>query len=887
MKWLHTEQHPVLELSLLGGKAANLLTLGNNGISVPSWCCIHVKAFEHVFDSLRSAIEDQLSHVDYQDRSSIEEAADKIKTLFVEVSVPQGLKGELKNALAVGDGFWAVRSSALSEDSLHASFAGQLDTSLYVPTTQVLAHIQQAWASGFSARVLSYQFLKGLNPLDMRVAVIVQQMVPAKAAGVMFMANPQSSITEVAISAAFGLGEGVVSDAVVSDNYIYNRLTKELTVHVALKDKQVLFDEARQRDTVHQKLADKLKTRRVLSENQIHELLAIGERIGSIYDHYQDIEWALDENGFHILQTRPITTIPKGAHTIFDNSNIVESYPYLTKPLTFSFIKHAYEIIIRQALLYIGLSPQKVFEHNTITKNLLGYLDGRVYYNLSNWYDMMGLIPGLESYTRVWEKMLGVQQHGDLRQKSLLRNLPQLSRVVGNLAVTAVKLDKQMRLFHANFARVHDKYNNLNYGRMSNHELCTAYDNLASELLYDWHITLINDIYCFVFTQLAQSYLEYCGCVDSQKLLNDLLRGECDLPSLQPLHSIVSLAESVRGDPRLELHIKTISQANDTQAGRLLEELLDDHKHIHFSCAYRQHLERFAERTVFELKLESKTLRQKPQELCRLIQQYVPLKMTVAGLREHELRDFQQAQQSISSIFHRRPLQAAVFKSLLKLARRSVVYRESSRIERARAYDLPRRIFTAIANNFCAEGVLDGPNDIFMLTVDEIMGFIQGTSVNDELRCIVEMRKQQHSVHGMSCPQDRIHTSGNVHGNYIPQKQKQGTEQQADNGLVGTGCCSGRVTAEAIIVEDPTAIDAPVDKILVAPMTDPGWIFVMAQAKGLIVEKGSMLSHTAIVGRELGIPTIVGVSGATTKIRTGQWITMDGSSGRITKIEHY
>jgi len=199
-------------------------------------------------------------------------------------------------------------------------------------------------------------------------------------------------------------------------------------------------------------------------------------------------------------------------------------------------------------------------------------------------------------------------------------------------------------------------------------------------------------------------------------------------------------------------------------------------------------------------------------------------------------------------------------------------------MDRARAFGTVRDIFMTIGNNLCDEGALNQQRDIFYLSVEEICSFILGSSVTDSLQWIVEKRKNDMASCSLFNPRERIMLQGTAYINHIPQVIRD--EMNSDN-LSGIGCCAGRVTGEAAVINDIRQARNTEGKILVAPMTDPGWVFLMITARGLIVERGSMLSHTAIIGRELGIPTIVGVKNAAGIIKNGQTISMDGHSGEI------
>lgn len=217
------------------------------------------------------------------------------------------------------------------------------------------------------------------------------------------------------------------------------------------------------------------------------------------------------------------------------------------------------------------------------------------------------------------------------------------------------------------------------------------------------------------------------------------------------------------------------------------------------------------------------------------------------------------------------------------MARRSVRYRESSRLDRARSFAVARDIFNQIGANLTHEGAIESPTDIFYLSVDEVLGFISGSSINCNLKWLINQRRADEERYKTDQLADRIKTQGTAYLNTFPPRYPPHLRPSSDDGsLRGIGCSTGVITAEAVVVDDPKNVQDIHGKILVSQMTDPGWVFLMISAAGLIVEKGSLLSHTAIIGRELGVPTVVGVCGATRAIQTGDTITVNGQTGSVT-----
>ena len=230
-------------------------------------------------------------------------------------------------------------------------------------------------------------------------------------------------------------------------------------------------------------------------------------------------------------------------------------------------------------------------------------------------------------------------------------------------------------------------------------------------------------------------------------------------------------------------------------------------------------------------------------------------------------------------------MRRAAFELVLGRARASVRNRENLRLARSRAFGLVKRLFRALGRKMAEMGVLEAAEDVFWLTVDEVIGAVRGHAITTNLRALVALRRDEYAVFATTRPASRLEARGLVAGAKLIAAAKPDTAPSDGEALHGLGCCPGVVRARAKVVLEPSH-DARIDgEILVAPMTDPGWVFLMAAAGGLIVERGSLLSHTAIIGRELGIPTVVAVKDATTRIADGALVEIDGAAGTVRVVD--
>jgi pyruvate,water dikinase len=307
-----------------------------------------------------------------------------------------------------------------------------------------------------------------------------------------------------------------------------------------------------------------------------------------------------------------------------------------------------------------------------------------------------------------------------------------------------------------------------------------------------------------------------------------------------------------------------------------------------FLSGYRDYLDRFGERMANELKLESATLHDDPLPLLRAVGALAwqltrhghGAPATPSGDR---LRATAQARVRVA--FARRPVRRVIFKWILRHARRRVRDRENLRFERTRLFGRVRRIFVELGRRLHADGVLDDPRDVFYLDVDEVLAFVEGRSTCPQLSALADARKREFETYRqVTAPDDRFETRGAVYRGHdfrstAPREVTSGTE------LRGVGCSPGTVRGRVLIVKDPASVDLTERAILVAQHTDPGWIMIFPSALGVLVERGSLLSHAAIVARELGIPAIVSVQGLTESLQDGDVVEMDGATGVIRRVE--
>ncbi|MBX7076246.1 MAG: phosphoenolpyruvate synthase [Methanobacteriaceae archaeon] len=318
------------DIGIAGGKGANLGELTQAGIPVPPGFVITAETYQKFMDAtgIFQTVMDILSKIDINDTNELQDAAEEIKQIIIETPIPEDISTliiEAYNALSqrvgVDDADVAIRSSATAEDLPDASFAGQQDTFLHVKgTEEVIEYVRKCWASLFEARAIFYREENDFDHSKVLIAVVVQQMVDADKAGVMFTVNPSTGENIALIEGSWGLGEAVVSGTVTPDNYAVNKEDNEI-ITVKISDKKSMFANDEEGTSKEVPVPEDLRNKRVLSDEELIKLTEMGKRIQAHYGKPQDTEWAMEGEDLFLLQSRPITTLGEDTKEVKESAD--------------------------------------------------------------------------------------------------------------------------------------------------------------------------------------------------------------------------------------------------------------------------------------------------------------------------------------------------------------------------------------------------------------------------------------------------------------------------------------------------------------------------------------------------------------------------------------
>ena len=748
---------------------------------------------------------------------------------------------------------YAVRSSAAGEDAAGHSFAGQFESFLYVAPADVAARADDVRRSVNAPHVAFYRERHNLPRVE--PAVIVQSMVDAACAGVAFAADPANGRRDLCvISAVQGLGDKLVGGEESGETW-----------HVDRHDRVVL----RPDDPA------------VLDDATAARVAELAWRCNAHFGRPQDVEWAVDQDGeLWLLQSRPVVALPPdptAAADLWDNANIVESYGGVVSPLTFSFARTAYAGVYRAYCELMGVPRTTVEANADVFGRMLGRHRGRVYYNLPSWYRLLAMLPGYRFNRRFMEQMMGAKE--PLPAEIERRVVPppatrgqraadagRLLRTTLALAARQATLRRRVRAFRRRVDGALSLPTPL--ARMRADELAVHYRGLESRLLSRWDAPLVNDFLAMIYSGVLRGL---CGkWLGDAALHPPLVAPGGDVASAEPARRLRQIGRLVN-DARLLATMRDGSLTAITHALRSRPDV---------AAACEVYLHDFGDRCLEELKLESPTLADDP----------TPMYRAIAALADRPEPAGNAAVDAAERVVdHRLPRgspRRLVFDSIRNAARRRLADRELLRLDRTRVFGRARRVFVELGRRLAEAGLLDDPADVFFLELHELIGTVEGTATTANLRGLVAVRRREHERDlANDAPPERFVTRGPaLAADFEPTATAKPEATMTGDELRGVGSGAGSRRGVVVVVRDPRS-DVPAGRVLVTERTDPGWVLLMASAAALVTERGSVLSHAAVVARELGVPAVVACANATRLLEDGDEVEVDGAAGVVRVLQ--
>jgi len=831
------------DLHLVGGKGLNLGLLTQEGFSVPSGFCLTTTAYRDTVQAI-STTENDLSRVEIQ----------------------QELREEILNAYnSIGAGRVAIRSSATAEDLPDASFAGQQDTFLNVEgETQLLDAVKRCWASLWSERAIAYRQNQNIDDSQIAMSVVVQKMIDSDVSGVMFTVNPTGA-DEIIIESSFGLGESIVSGKVSPDHFVVTKDSLDITEKI-ISSKQLMITQDGEVEIPESK-----QTQPSLNDEQIQELAQLGLEIERFYGAPQDIEWGFAEDKFYLLQSRPITTLPQqltpeleqlrqeeiaalrgkaeSDGTVWSSFNLSEVLP-TPLPMTWGIIRKFMSGRGGFGLTYrdLGFIPSgEVDEYG-----VLELICGRVYFNLSReaklYFNEFPMEHNFEELKNGPQKAIYPKATVNIKRstaKFWLKFPYYIYKMIASeRKIKSIRKDFDQILTEQIFPKFREyveKQRQIDLAQLSDQEVL--------DKLHEWiHETLTvfsrDALKASIFAGLSYTNLEtaigkYVG-EEHQERSKALIAG-------------------LEGDLTVDMNLKMWGVA---QGQLSLEDFLDEYGH----------------RSVGEFELAQPRWREDDSFVRNMIKIFRDSEENELSERfSKQKTERQKAEQELDNLLTG-PMKQHIVKEL-EYTQRYMPFRETAKFYIMLGYELIRKGLLELDRRFSLNG------GIFYLTPEELPTLIEGQKFDD---AISQRKHRREQLLKIDLPEvifsDALEEIGEPKYSWNGEQLLQ--DSQTLQGLsVSAGFAEGiaRVIlnpSEAASEDMPSSI-----YVLVCPSTDPAWTPLFLNSCALVMERGGMLSHGAVVAREYGIPAVVNISNATKLIKDGQRIQVDGNKGIVAFVD--
>ncbi len=849
-----------------GGKAASLARMLTHGFRVPAGVVVSDTVFQLHLD--QAGLRTAMNALTAADAAQAEKFAERLRVTPLD---PQLLAALVDYLSAHANVAHAVRSSALGEDSSEHSWAGQLDTLLNVTEAAAIEHaVRTVWASGWSARSRVYQQRRGLQLT--RMSVIVQRQVDARHAGVVFTHAPAAcgEVPAMLIEYCTGLGDALVSGAI-----------DPARVRVARDGG----------DTLEHALPG--ATLAPLSAAEINEIVAQASKLEIVFGCPLDIEWAIDPAGvLWLLQARPITTPVNIApdlnnKVVWTNANIAENFPEPVSPFLYSVVRSGYSAYFRNLGLGFGISSRRIAAMEPALQNLVGVHGGRLYYNLSNIHALLHLAPAGRWLVQAFNAFVGTQEHpvarDPLPEQGFVDRVTEWLRIPCKTIVQYLYVQSRVARFEHTVGQFCDRSA---LERMRSTDLLKQLRGFLDIRLRRWNDAALADTAAMVCYGLLQRTLRRAWPEAGAGMRNNLLVGLHGLASHAPVEKLWELAQHVRADAKLA---QLFAQPD---AATLHTRLSREQMFAEFRARFHDYLEHWGFRSSGELMLTQASPQEDPTATLALLKTYVTLGSdSPAAMLVKQSAARVAATEAVCLHLSPRRLVRALpwlsragrFRILLNATQGAIRLRERARMQQARLYVRLRHIVLACGRLLVAAGKLDDPSDAFQLTIDELQDLLAGQAMYPySVRALVQQRRDAHAQLARMTPPDNFVLAEGAYLASTTDTSRAEVSSASGTQLRGIGACGGTITAAAAVLADASeAAQLREGDIVVTRQTDPGWACVFFLARGLVVERGGMLSHGAIIAREFGIPAVVGVSGATTRIRSGNVLSVNGDHGVV------
>ncbi len=844
--------------AVVGGKGAHLGELSQiAGIRVPPGFCATTNAFRRIMMQAPSIDDllDQLSRLNPGDREAIRALSAQIRRTVEGIAIPDDVAAAITLALArLGEHVpYAVRSSATAEDLPTASFAGQYDTYLNIEgPAAILEHVTRCWASLFTEQAVTYRLRNGFDQRRVQMAVVVQQMVFPQVAGILFTADPVTSNRKVAsVEASFGLGEALVCGLVDPDVY---KVRDGKVVARAVATKRLAIHASPAGGTHEQAIEADRQQQAALTDEQVVRLAQLGRRIEAHFGRPQDIEWCLVDDGFQVVQSRPITTL----------------FPI---PVAGDRENHVYVSVGHQQMMTDAMKPLGLSLWQLTTLRPMCEAGGRLFVDVSQALATpTGRAGHLKALGRS-DPLIGNALQTILERGDFVPMLPDggpgAAPTVGERAPIETDPAIVTELIGRNQASI----------AALKREIRTK----SGSALLDFILADIEELKRFLFD--PQSHQVFMTAMEATGWLNEQLEAW-----LGEKNAADTLAQSVPNNVTSEMGLALLDVADAIRpypaVVAFLQAVEDDGFLDELPAlgggreardAIRAYLDKYGMRCVGEIDITRPRWSEHPITLMPAILGNIKNFESGAGGRRFE-QGRQAAWKKEQDLLERLRVlpegerKAEEAKRMIDRVRTFIGYREYPKYGMVSRYFVYKQALLEEAERLVQARVLREKEDIFFLRLQELHDVVRTDQVDEQL--IRERKDEFRSYQALTPP--RVLTSDGevIAGTYAHDDLPAGA-------LVGLPVSAGTIEGRARVIFDMAEADLQAGDILVTAYTDPSWTPLFVAIKGLVTEVGGVMTHGAVIAREYGLPAVVGVHQATQLIRDGQRIRVHGADGYV------
>ncbi|MBC1779096.1 phosphoenolpyruvate synthase [Listeria booriae] len=844
--------------ALVGGKGVNLGECAKiSGVQVPTGFCLTTEAYQKAVSENEAlqALLHQLSAQKITNQDQISKIGQSIRILIEEIEIPREIEAEITTHLAkIGsEQAYAIRSSATAEDLPTASFAGQHDTYLnIIGKTEILKHIKKCWASLFTDRAIIYRIQNNFEHTDVQLSVVIQQMVFPSASGILFTADPITGNRKtLSIDASFGLGEALVSGLVSADVY---KVQENTIIEKNIATKKLAIYSIKTGGTETKSLPAAQQTNQTITDHQILQLEQLGRNIEAYFGKPQDIEWCLADDQFYIVQSRPITTlfpVPKEA----DKEN------------------HVYLSVGHQQMMTDPIKPLGLAFYLLITPAPMRIAGGRLFVDIT---------PNLAAPASREILINGIGQSDPLMKDAIETIVAREGFIETNTTEEARPIptpsaDKPIE----NIPEIATSLIANNEASLA--KLKETIQTKSGSAVFDLILEDIPEFKRVLFN--ADNLRVLLSAMNAATWLNEKMQewlGETNVAD--------TLSQSVDNNITAEMGLELLDVADairpypevitflqNTKDPNFLEKLGDLQGGEVARDAITTYLDKYGMRCAGEIDISRTRWSEDPTILIPMILSNIKNFQPNASHQKFEQarQEALQKEQDLLARLKNLPdgeQKAAKTKEVITVLRNLTGYREYPKYGMINRYFVYKQALLKEAAQLVEAGIIKELEDIFYLDFEELHEVVRTKQLD---YTIITTRKADYNQFDKLTP-PRVLTSD---GEIITGKYKR--ENLPSDAIIGLPVSSGTIEGRARVILNMADANLEEGDILITPFTDPSWTPLFVSIKGLVTEVGGLMTHGAVIAREYGLPAVIGVENATTRIQDGDQIRVNGTEGYI------